>query len=108
MKLLHAVPTLALVSTLTFAQSYDPSTNKLTIPVITVSGTTYSQVVAVPDRVVSYNLGTPVTASTYDTVSGVLTVPEIVVAGARFTNVKVTIASIVSTGSQRLATVSSY
>lgn len=97
MKLKQKLVVLALLASAGFvrADTYDPATNQITIPSITIGGTTFRAVVTVAS-VVSFNTGTPGTATTWDPATSVLSIPSIVVAGMTFTNVRITIGSVVS------------
>ncbi|MER0169668.1 MAG: hypothetical protein DU489_03485 [Nitrosomonas sp.] len=76
--------------------SYDSDTNQLTIPIITVEGKTYTNVVVVVANVISYNEGTPESVFKFDTATSILSIPSVSVGGKIYTDVKITVASVVS------------
>ncbi|WP_027158534.1 hypothetical protein [Methylobacter luteus] len=90
---LAMLPLLGLGS-IAYADSYDPATNQLTIPTITVEGTTYENVLIRVGNVLSYNEDVDLagTEDSYDPVTNILTIPYIVVNEMAYTNVKVTVA----------------
>lgn len=90
-----------------YADIYDPVTKQLTIPFITVAGTTYNNVIATVANVVSFNTGVAGVADTYDAVNQVLTIPRITVGATTYTNVQVKISSVVSINKIVLADFSS-
>jgi alpha-tubulin suppressor-like RCC1 family protein len=89
---LAMLPLLGL-SSIAYADSYDPETNQLTIPTITVEGTTYENVLIRVGNVLSYNEDVDLagTEDSYDPVTNILTIPYIVVNEMAYTNVKVTV-----------------
>jgi hypothetical protein len=86
-----------LVSNAFAVDSYNPSTNELTIPLVYVGGTAYSSVVINVGAVVGIKGGLPsADADTYDASSNQLTIPSVTVGGSTFTNVTITVQKIIS------------
>ena len=84
--------------------TYDPATNILSIPSLTINGTAYSSVMMTVGKVISIGGGTPVgTTDTYSTTSGLLTIPAVQLGATTFTNVVATVGNIISTGNGAIA-----
>jgi hypothetical protein len=97
MKLKLAVLVLVAASQIAYADSYDPATNQLTIPTITLpNGATYKNVVVTVGSVLGYNTGVPGAADSYDPATNALTIPGITVLGTTLTNVKITIGAVLA------------
>jgi len=83
--------------------TFDDASRTLTIPLITVGGTRYTQVVITVARVYSFtgtitNPSSVVLADYYDPVSGHLIIPCVTVGGIIYTNVVIDVGSVVSVG----------
>lgn len=85
---------LLFISHLVFADTYDATTNRLSIQRITVAGVTYNNLIVTIAGVISYNTGTPGTEDLYDPITNILTIPSITVAGTTYTNVKVSVGNV--------------
>ena len=84
----------------TAADSYNASTNVLTIPQVKVDGTLYSNVQVTVGTVVS--VGSQPSADTYDTytaASNQLRIPSVIVGSTQYDDVVITVGSIVGVGS---------
>ena len=82
------------------ADTYQASTNVLTIPQVKVADTMYSDVQVTVGSVVS--IGSDVAADSYDTFdtsNGQLSIPSVLVGDTKFYNVVITVGSVVSIGS---------
>lgn len=82
------------------ADTYQASTNVLTIPQVKVADTMYSDVQVTVGSVVS--IGSDVAADSYDTFdtsNGQLSIPAVLVGDTKFYNVVITVGSVVSIGS---------
>ncbi|MCX7173668.1 MAG: hypothetical protein NT159_07060 [Proteobacteria bacterium] len=81
------------------ADSYDDSTNQLTIPSVLVNGAAYTNVVITVGSVVSVGGGTPLASfDSYNGSTNQLTIPSVLVNGSTYTNVVITVGSLVSVG----------
>ncbi len=79
--------------------TYDPATNQLTIPLVIVGNTTYTNVRITVGNVIS--VGGGAAANTYDTYSSAtnqLTIPAVLSGATTFTNVVITVGSVISVG----------
>jgi hypothetical protein len=79
------------------ADSYDPASNQLSIPLVLVGDTLYSNVLITVGKVLYVGGGTPFSA--YDNYSGdQLAIPSVTVGAATYTNVGVTVGSVLKVG----------
>ena len=92
-----------MASSAVYAVTYDPATNQLTIPTITVSNTTYSNIVVTVGTVISSNTGVAPATDVYDVATNQLTIPSIMVGGVIYTNVVITVGQVLSVGSSTTA-----
>lgn len=79
--------------------TYDPATNVLTIPLVVVGPTTYTNVKITVGIVIG--VGSGAAANTYDTYSSAtnqLTIPAVLVGTTTYTNVVITVGSVISVG----------
>jgi len=78
-----SVLALCWLSFLVHAQTYDPQTQMLALPTVTVGGTSYADVQVRVTRFEVISVGNPVaTGATYDPASGILSLPTVSVSGA--------------------------
>jgi Carboxylesterase family len=84
-----------------WADTYNPSTKKLTIPYVTIGGATYSNMVVGVGGVISGPMGTSASGSgdSYDPASRRLTIPRVAVGTNFYYNVVGTISGLLSIGS---------
>ena len=82
------------------ADTYDPATNELTMPAVTVGAATYFNMVVTVAGIVSGPAGGSANGSedAYDTTSGQLTIPAVTVGSTIYTNVVATVRNLVSIG----------
>ena len=95
------VSLLAIVCVNTYAaDSYDASSNTLTIPLVNVNNTYYSNVKINVGSVVSIGSKSPLALAydTYNAATNELTIPEVVVGSSTYYNVVITVGPIVSVG----------
>jgi len=79
------------------ADSYDAASNQLSIPLVLVGDTLYSNVLITVGKVLYVGGGAPFSA--YDSYSGnQLAIPSVTVGAATYTNVGVTVASVLKVG----------
>ena len=96
LKILLTLFAFLVTGSIAYADSYDPETNQLTIPTISVAGTNYINVVVTVGNVISTNTGLVETADSYDPATNVLTIPSITVAGTTYSNAKLTVGSVLA------------
>lgn len=96
LKKLIALLVLVISSSFAYADTYNTANNQLTIPLITLGSTTYTNVVVTVGSLVSVNTGTPGATDLYTPATNVLAIPSITVSGTTYTNVMITVGSVVS------------
>ncbi len=80
--------------------SYDSSSNQLTIPAAAIGGATYTDVVVTPDTIQNIEQGAPGgTEDSYDPAINQLLIPSVAVGDATYTNVLITVGNLISIGS---------
>lgn len=84
------------------ADTYDAATNVLTIPLVTVGNTSYTNVRITVGAVISLGGGTANTYDTYDAATNQLTIASVTVGATTYTNVVITVASLISIGGSTL------
>jgi hypothetical protein len=92
---------LLLCNAAAWADNYDPSNRKLTIPYLTVGGATYSNVVVTVGGVISGPTGTSASGSgdVYDPANRKLIIPRVMVGTNPYYNVVGTVSGLVAIGS---------
>jgi len=81
------------------ADTYDPSSNQLSIPRVELLSTTYFDVVVKVGDVLRIDGGTPSRSiDLYDPVTNQLTIPSVVANGVTFTNVLVSVGQVIGVG----------
>lgn len=81
------------------ADTYDAATNVLTIPLVTVGNTSYTNVRITVGGVISLGVGIAAnTYDTYDAATNQLTIPSVLVGATTYTNVVITVGSVISVG----------
>lgn len=81
------------------ADTYDPATNVLTIPVVTVGNTAFTNVRITVGSVISVGGGTAANAfDTYDAATNLLTIPSVSIGATTYTNVVIAVGSLISVG----------
>ncbi len=82
-----------------YADTYDAATNVLTIPLVTVGNTAYTNVKITVGGLISLGGGTAAnTYDTYDAATNQLTIPSVLVGTTTYTNVVITVGGVISVG----------
>ncbi len=81
------------------ADTYDAATNVLTIPLVRVGNTAYTNVRITVGDLIGLGGGAAASAfDTYDTATNQLTIPSVLVGATTYTNVVITVGSLISVG----------
>jgi hypothetical protein len=83
------------------ADVYTPSNNQLRVPLVEVSGRTYTDVLLTVDRVVHVWGGNPNgSIDTYNPALNQLSIPQVLVGTQKYTNVVITVGQVLSVGGE--------